>query len=73
VRPANRAIRATRPTPYLLLDVGQAVARYARLSDAFGVRAVHYAVKANPHPDLLQVLVRAGGRFDVASAGEVEL
>ena len=29
--------------------------------------------KANPHPELLQALVRAGGRFDIASAGEVEL
>jgi ornithine decarboxylase len=34
---------------------------------------VHYAVKANPHPALVAALARAGSRFDVASAGEVDL
>jgi ornithine decarboxylase len=30
-------------------------------------------VKANPHPILLEALVAAGSRFDVASSGEVEV
>jgi ornithine decarboxylase len=34
---------------------------------------VHYAVKANPHPHLVGELVRAGGRFDVASPAELDL
>lgn len=55
-----------------MLDVADAVARCARLRDAFGRAAVHYAGKANPYPALLRALVRAGGRFDVASAGELE-
>ena len=73
LRVADPNVATPRPTPYLVLDVGRAVARYRRLQDAFGERAVHYAVKANPHPELLGALMRAGGRFDVASAGEVEL
>jgi len=36
-----------------------------------GVR-LHYAVKANPDPDLLRVLHDAGSGFDIASIGELE-
>ena len=60
-------------TPYLLLDVGAAVARFTTIAEAFGTDAVHYATKANPHPALIAALVRAGSRFDVASPAEVDL
>lgn len=75
LEPAARDVVGAGPaqTPYLELDIADAVDRYARLRDAFGHAAVHYAVKANPHPALLRALVRAGGRFDVAGAGELEL
>ena len=61
------------PTPYLALDVDRAVRQYATIADAFGAGTVHYAVKANPHPHLVGELVRAGGRFDVASPAELDL
>lgn len=32
---------------------------------------VHYAVKANPHAEILRELVRLGSSFDAASAGEI--
>ena len=60
------------PTPYLDLDVPHAVATYRRLAAALPGIAIHYAVKANPAPELLAALVAAGGRFDVASPAEVE-
>ena len=62
-----------RATPYLALDVGRAVRQYSIIADAFGAGRVHYAVKANPHPHLLGALVRAGGRFDVASPAELDV
>ncbi len=58
-------------TPYLELDVPAAVARYVELVHAVPGTAVHYAVKANPHPRLLAALAQAGCRFDVASPAEV--
>ena len=71
---AARAADAGRlATPYLRLDVPHAVRRFQMITAAFGPGTVHYAVKANPHPMLVETLVRAGCRFDVASAGEVEL
>ena len=59
------------PTPYLRLDVDAAVARYRRLAEVLPGTAVHYAVKANPEPVLLDRLASAGCRFDVASPAEV--
>lgn len=67
------AAAATPATPYLVLDVDAAVQQYGRIAAGFGASAVHYAVKANPHPALVSALVAAGSRFDVASAGEVDL
>ena len=75
--PSATAVRAADAgrlaTPYLWLDVPRAVRRFQMITAAFGPGTVHYAVKANPHPMLVETLVRAGCRFDVASAGEVEL
>jgi ornithine decarboxylase len=71
---AARAVATANPTPttpYLELDVTTAVGRFRRLAAALPGTAVHYAVKANPDPELLAALVRAGSRFDVASPAEV--
>ena len=32
---------------------------------------VHYAIKANPHPEILRVMAELGSCFDVASDGEI--
>ena len=58
-------------TPYLELDTSLAVDRLIELAAALPGTAVHYAVKANPHPLLLAELAAAGCRFDVASPVEV--
>jgi len=34
---------------------------------------IYYAMKANPHPDILRTLAAAGSCFDCASKGEIEL
>src|SRR6188472_3768121 len=58
-------------TPYLALDLAMAVRRFRMLARTLPGTAVHYAVKANPHPALLAALAGAGCRFDVASPAEV--
>src|SRR4051812_47618962 len=58
-------------TPFVRLDpriVGQ---RYAELSRALPGTGIRYAVKANPHPAVLRLLVEGGSGFDVASPAEV--
>lgn len=69
VEPAPQALL----TPYLRLDVRAAVTSFRQLAAVLPETAVHYAVKANPHPALLAALVEAGCQFDVASPAEVLL
>ena len=56
------AARGAAPTPRLELSVGTALARYLSLASALPGTAIHYAVKANPHPVLLRALAQAGCR-----------
>ena len=66
------AVPGTRlATPYLLLDLGRARDCFAELTAALPGVAVHYAIKANPHPRLLACLHAAGCRFEAASWAEV--
>jgi ornithine decarboxylase len=59
------------PTPYLELDVAAAVRRFRALTAVLPGTGIRYAVKANPHPELLAALAEAGCSFDVASPAEV--
>jgi len=61
-------------TPLFVYDnnlVGTKIARF-RAAMPSGV-ALHYAVKANPYPPLLQWLCKYVDGFDVASVGELEV
>jgi ornithine decarboxylase len=71
-RGVARSRSAAQPaTPCLLLDLARARDRFAELAAALPGMAVHYAVKANPHPRLLAALHAAGCRFEAASWAEV--
>lgn len=60
------------PTPALLLSVAVVRQRYAELAAALPEVTLYYAVKANPHPEVLRTLRAAGASFDVASPAEVD-
>ena len=70
-RQRTAEVAPPRTTPYLELDVPTAVSHFVELAAALPGTAVHYAVKANPHPQLLAELAAVGCRFDVASPVEV--
>ena len=59
--------------PTLVFDLDDAMDTFARLRDALAPAHIHYAVKANPEPQLIRRLVAAGCKFDAASRGEVAL
>lgn len=66
-----RAHTFDRPT--LVIDT-QAVARqYRALRAGLGHADIHYAVKANPAPEVIETLIALGGHFDAASRAEIEL
>ncbi|MFW8595649.1 type III PLP-dependent enzyme [Cribrihabitans neustonicus] len=59
--------------PTLVID-SEAVARqYRALDRGLGRARIHYAVKANPAPGILEMLARLGSNFDAASRAEIEM
>lgn len=60
-------------TPCLTLDLGCVAVRYREFTSAFPGVSVFYAVKANPHPAVISLLVEMGSCFDVASRAELDL
>ena len=71
-RPVSELLDEAGDTPLFVYDGGVIRARVAALRQAMpaGV-AIHYAIKANPHPDVLALLAALVDGFDVASAGEL--
>ena len=59
--------------PTLVIDTDIVKDNYTRLKAGMPGAHIHYAVKSNPHPDILKCLVNAGSRFDAASQGEIEM
>ncbi len=60
-------------TPVMLLSRGEIAGNYRALSAALPRVGLHYAVKPNNHPVVLDQVRREGGSFDVCSAGEIEV
>ena len=63
--------RFERPT--LVIDTEAVADRYAALTRGLGDAHIHYAVKANPAPEIIARLVALGSGFDAASRAEIEL
>ena len=58
-------------TPVLAIDLDAVATAYRTVRDALPDTAVHYAMKCNPHPDILRTLHALGGRFEIASVDEL--
>jgi ornithine decarboxylase len=59
--------------PTLVIDTEVVADNYVRLKAGMSRAHIHYAVKCNPHPDVLRCLVNLGSKFDAASKGEIEM
>src|SRR5436309_380800 len=58
--------------PCLVVDLDVVRENYLGFAKALPDTRVFYAVKANPAPEVLELLVALGSSFDVASIAEVE-
>lgn len=68
-----RFLRNQRPdTPFLVVDLDVIAEKYLTLRRLLPQAQVHYAIKANPAPEILKLLVELGSSFDVASVFEIE-
>lgn len=59
-------------TPLLVLSINQVKKNYEVLRKYLPRAKVHYAIKANPHPEILRLMAKLGSNFDVASDGEIQ-
>lgn len=59
--------------PTLVVSRARVAAQYDALNAGLGHARIHYAVKANPTPEIIRLLVEKGSGFDAASRGEIEL
>nr|VFK42927.1 MAG: ornithine decarboxylase [Candidatus Kentron sp. TC]VFK57290.1 MAG: ornithine decarboxylase [Candidatus Kentron sp. TC] len=59
-------------SPLVVISKRELMENLEYLQAALPEVRLHYAVKANPNPDLLRVLAEAGSGFDIASLGELE-
>src|SRR5262245_641689 len=62
----------TTPTPSLILDFDDIRKHYARFVDSFPGWQVFYAVKANAHQSIIQLVVDKHGGLGIASLAELE-
>lgn len=60
-------------TPCLVMDLATVRRRYAEMRALLPDARICYAVKANPAPEVVRLLVDLGSSFDVASPGEIDL
>ncbi len=67
-----RPIFGSVPTPFMLLRTSVVKNNLRRLREALPRVDVFYAVKANDHPAILQVLKEENCSFDISSARELE-
>ncbi len=58
--------------PCLVVDLDVVRDNYHSFAKALPDSKVYYAIKANPAPEILKLLVQLGANFDVASVGETE-
>jgi ornithine decarboxylase len=70
--PGPQQLRPRTATPTLYVDVGLVRRCYDELASALPGVHLHYAVKANPAPQVLTTLAARGCRWDVASPGEID-
>lgn len=59
--------------PTLVMSLENLDSNYNSFKIGMPTCHVHYAVKANPHPEILSRLHSLGCRFDAASAGEIDM
>ena len=59
--------------PVLVVDLDVVRDNYASFAKALPDSRVFYAVKANPAPELLALLVKLGSCFDTASVAEIQM
>ncbi len=68
-----RALVKMHGTPLMVIDRAKLVAEYKCFRRLLPRVELYYAIKANPHPDIIRTFAELGGGFDCASENEMKL
>ena len=60
-------------TPALIIDKTIIKQKYQEFFSQFVRGKIYYALKANPHPGIVELLQELGCDFEISSQGELEL
>jgi len=60
-------------TPFIVFDLTEVKRNLEQYFENFSRITPHYAVKANPQPEIVKTLFDAGSNFDIASVNELKL
>lgn len=60
------------PTPFIIIKLDRVRQKYEELAKCFPGSQIHYAVKANPAPEIISLLHQIGSYFDIASRYEMD-
>lgn len=61
------------PTPFFVFDLNRLRQNYRHFKKILPSVDIHYAVKCNPHLNILSTLGQSGSRFEIASYEELKL
>ena len=64
---------AEKETPFLIIVLDIVKRKFKELTEAMPYAKIYYAVKANPAPEIIQLLDELGSYFDVASVYELRI
>ncbi len=67
-----KTFAADKETPFVVIDLERIAEKYDELHRLLPYAKVYYAVKANPHDEILKMLIARGCRFDIASVFELD-
>ena len=59
-------------TPCVVINLDRIKKNYLELKKLFSPADIYYAVKANPHEEILKLLIDLGANFDIASRYELD-
>lgn len=68
-----RRVMKNNRTPLMLISESALRAQYEKFKRHLSLVFPYYAIKANPHPEIIKTFIRQGAGFDVASANEMRL
>jgi len=69
---SEEILKQHRDTPSLIVDLDHVRSKARSFISSMPRIQPHYAMKANPHPEILKVLIEEGVRFEVASIAELD-